>query len=64
MLLRRLLSSIALAITFFLVITPLGLLLRAMGKDPLKLKRDASAQSFWIERRPPGPAPASLKSQF
>lgn len=33
---------------FFLVaVTPLGLLLRLMGKDLLALRRDPSAKSYW-----------------
>lgn len=34
-------SHIALALMFFLVITPLGILLRFMGKDPLHQKQNA-----------------------
>jgi len=64
LLLHRLVSPIALGIMFFLVITPMGLLMRATGKDLLRLRRDPAATSYWIERRPPGPAPESLKDQF
>jgi hypothetical protein len=32
---------------FFLVITPVGLLLRLAGKDPLQFKRPPAAQSCW-----------------
>jgi len=64
LLLHRVVSPIALGIMFFLVFTPMGLLMRAMGKDPLRLRRDANAQTYWIDRQPPGPAPESLKDQF
>ena len=36
-----------LTLFFFLMVTPLGLLLRLMGKDLLQLKRDPTAKSFW-----------------
>ena len=42
----------------------MGLLMRAFGKDFLRLKRDRQAASYWIPREPPGPAPDSLKNQF
>ena len=64
LLLHRIVSPIALGIMFYMVITPMGLLMRATGKDFLKLRLDPSASSYWIEREPPGPAPESLKNQF
>jgi len=39
-------------------------LLRVLGKDLLRLKRDPKAGSYWIEREPPGPAPGSMSKQF
>lgn len=64
LLLHRIVSPIALGIMFFLVITPMGLVMRAMGKDFLRLRLDPAARSYWIPREPPGPAPESLKNQF
>jgi len=39
-------SRIILAIIFFLVLTPIGLVKRAMGWDPL-LRRSGSRESYW-----------------
>lgn len=39
-------SRIILAIIFFLVLTPIGLIKRAMGWDPLQ-RRAGSRESFW-----------------
>jgi predicted membrane metal-binding protein len=64
LLLGRIVSPIVLGIMFFAVFTPMGWVLRAMGKDPMRLKRDAAAQTYWIERKPPGPPPESLNNQF
>jgi hypothetical protein len=63
-LLGTIVSPIALAILFYAVITPIGALMRASGKDPLRLKLDRSASSYWIERDPPGPKPDSLNHPF
>ena len=57
-------SPIILGVMFFGVLTPFGLVMRACGKDLLRLKRDPAAASYWIERDPPGPAAESLKDQF
>lgn len=41
-----------LALLFFIVVTPLGLVLRMLGKDPLRLRRPTGAESYWSEVRP------------
>ena len=64
LLLHRIVSPIVLGVMFFLVVTPTGLLMRALGKDPLRLRFDRDARSYWIDRRPPGPAPDTLNNQF
>ena len=57
-------NPIVLGLIFVLTIIPIGLLLRAFGKDPLRLKMDPSAKSYWIPRDPPGPTPESMSQQF
>ena len=64
LLLGKIVSPIALGILFFGVISPTGVLIRLIGKDPLRLKRDADAPSYWIAREPPGPPPESMTNQF
>jgi len=63
-LLHRLVTPIAMGIMFFLVITPMAWMMRRFGKDPLRLVRDANANSYWIERQPPGPNPGTMVRQF
>ena len=64
LLLHNIVSPLALGILFFLVVTPPGLLMRLFGKDPLRLRFDPAATSYWIKRDPPGPAADSLNNQF
>jgi nitrate reductase NapE component len=64
LLLNRIISPIALAILFYIVVTPLGALMRLLGKDNLRLRRAESDTSYWIKREPPGPKPDSLNHQF
>jgi hypothetical protein len=64
LLLGKIVSPIALGILFFGVVAPIGVLVRLTGKDPLRLKLDSSADSYWIPRKPPGPPPDSMTNQF
>jgi hypothetical protein len=63
-LLHKTISPIFLGALFFLVVTPVGCLMRLSGKDPLRLKLESRAQTYWQERNPPGPVPESLINQF
>jgi saxitoxin biosynthesis operon SxtJ-like protein len=64
LLLHRIVSPVVLAIMFYLVVTPLGLLMRMFAKNSLRLRRESAAESYWIKREPPGPRPDSLPYQF
>jgi len=52
-----------LGVLFFIVITPVAIFMRIIGRDELKLKKQ-NVSSYWIERTPPGPEPESFKDQF
>lgn len=62
--LHHVMTPLIMGLLFFLTVTPVGLLMRATGKDPMRLKRNAMADSYWIVRMPPGPAAESMKNQF
>jgi len=64
MLLGAVVSPLVLGAIYFTTVAPIGLLMRALGKDPLRLARDPDAHSYWLRREPPGPPPASLERQF
>ncbi len=64
LLLHRVVNPIVMGFLFFAVVTPVGLLMRMTGKDPLRLRPDPRAKSYWIAREPPGPAPETMKNQF
>ena len=64
LLLGRLINPLVMGLLFYLVVTPTGLIMRALGKDLLRLKRDPDATSYWIERTPPGPSGGGMPRQF
>jgi hypothetical protein len=63
-LLGRVVSPVVLGALLYLVVTPVGLLQRLFGRDPLHLKWDRDAKTYWQFRRPPGPRPDSMTNQF
>ena len=62
--LHKVTNPLVMGFLFFVVVTPIGLLMRMLGKRTLDLQFDEDRQSYWIERDPPGPAADSMKNQF
>ena len=57
-------ARVILTLFFYLVITPIGLAARQMGKDFLRLKLDPNATSYWIPRERRAKTPADYERQF
>jgi hypothetical protein len=64
LLLHHIVNPVIMAFIYFGAVVPTGLVLRAMRKDLLRLKRDSAAKSYWIVREPPGPSSGSMAKQF
>lgn len=64
LLLFRVVNPVVMFVLYTTTILPMGLLMRLAGRDPLRLRFDPQAPSYWIPREPPGPAPESMKNQF
>ena len=58
--LGKIISPIIMGVIFFLVVTPIGLLMRIFGKDVLNLKYNKN-QTYWIEKNGPK---SKMKNQF
>ena len=58
--LGKIVSPIIMGIIFFLVVTPIGLLMRLFGKDLINLKFNNN-KSYWIEKNGPK---SKMKNQF
>ena len=58
--LGKIISPIIMGVIFFLVVTPIGLLMRLLGKDLLNLKYNKN-KSYWIEKKGPK---SKMKNQF
>ena len=58
-------STVILTLFFFVVITPIGLLARLLGKDFLAQKLDRAAKTYWLPRdRAAARNPADYERQF
>jgi hypothetical protein len=64
MLLHAVINPLVMGLLFYVAVLPTGLVMRALGNDLLRLKREPASDSYWIVRRPPGPAPETMKDQF
>ncbi len=45
-------SHILMALIFYLVFTPVGLIMRLLGRDPMRRRFDREAESYWVARKP------------
>ncbi|MCE5270112.1 SxtJ family membrane protein, partial [bacterium] len=57
-------TRLLLILVFYLVLTPVGLLMRLFGKRPLSLGWDKDAPSYWIEREKKPFDPAQCEKHF
>ena len=60
LLLGKIISPLIMGIIFFLVVTPIGLIMRMLGKDLLNLKKNSN-NSYWIEKTDPK---GKMKNQY
>ena len=60
-LLGRIVSPVIMGLIFFLVVTPIALIMRTIGKDLLNLKFNKKDESYWIEKSGPK---SKMKNQF
>ena len=59
-LLGKIVSPLVMGIIFFLVVTPIGILMRILNKDILNLKYN-NKSTYWIEKTGPK---SKMKNQF
>lgn len=64
LLLAKIVNPVVMAIVFYGVVTPIGVVMRLSGKRLLGLKSDPGLNSYWIHRDPPGPDGPSMARQY
>jgi len=61
LLLGNIVAPIVMGLVFFLVVTPVGIVMRIMGKDLIGKKINKNNKSYWIKREKPI---GTMKKQF
>ena len=61
---HHIINPLLMALIFFLTVLPTALMLKLFGKDPMRRKFDASADSYWILREQDSLTKESFDNQF
>ena len=48
--LGNIVSPVVMGVVFFIVVTPIGLIMRLLGRDLLRVNKNESASTYWIDR--------------
>ena|SRR5215475_13341091 len=64
LLLHHIVNPIVMGLLYYGAVVPMGLVLRILKKDLLKLKFDKTAASYWTPRERPAPPPGRMSKQF
>jgi hypothetical protein len=64
LILFKLVNPIVLVLIYLSTIVTIGMIMRLSGRDLLSRKFDRQAESYWVVREPPGPAPETMINQF
>ncbi len=57
-------TRVILTVVFYLAVTPIGLILRMMGKDPLQRRIDRETPSYWQEKTYDDPSPKRFEKYY
>lgn len=57
-------THIILTIMFYLILTPIGVIIRIFGGDSLKTKIDKGTKSYWVKRQPSKFSQRRYEQQF
>ena len=63
-LLNRIVSPLVLGLIFFVVFTPVGMVMRLAGRDAMSRRFEPGRRSYWVPREPPGPREDSFRDMF
>ena len=62
--LNKVVSPVVMGVIFFVIFTPVGIVMRLAGRDALSMRLDKTLPTYWVRRDPPGPADDSFKEPY
>lgn len=63
--LSKIVTPLVMGLLFFVVLTPIGVVMRLLGNDPLRLRFDRGRPSYWLDRAAaPTDRPTTMTRQF
>jgi hypothetical protein len=62
--LSKVILPFIIAVLFYAVFTPIGLVMRLIGRDPLGLRLERDTASYWLPRNGRGKRGTSMTRQF
>ena len=60
----RIVNPVIMGIVFFAVLTPIAIIMRCAGRDPLRLRFEPSKPSYWLDRPSRDERQTSMTNQF
>ena len=57
-------TRVILVLVYYLILTPIGLIMKLFRKDPLNRRLDKNAQTYWIKRTHFASSKEALEKQF
>lgn len=64
LLLHKIVNPLVMGMLFFITVTPIALIMRLCGKDPLHRRFSPDATTYWTMRESGEPTPGSMRRQF
>lgn len=64
LMMHKIVNPILMGLVFFIAVFPTGLILKILGKDPMRRKFDSQADSYWIARTPDSQHKEHFDNQF
>lgn len=61
---HKIINPVLMGLVFFVAVLPTGLILKLLGKDPMRRKFDPQAETYWLEREEGSLTKDSFDNQF
>ncbi|MEM7360356.1 MAG: SxtJ family membrane protein [Pseudomonadota bacterium] len=64
MMMHKITNPLLMGLVFYITVLPTGIIMKLLGKDPMRRKKEPEADSYWIKREDGALKPESFDQQF